>query len=113
MSGCASGPTHDYYNPAVSNPPKFKGDVTIEVVDDLAAAEKRCLDKGYTVIGKSMYAGDQPTAAELKAQAKRVHSTHVIYSLQPSGPGNIQMHVRFFGGSIGGGYEVSIIFLGK
>ena len=33
MSGCAGGPPHDYYNPAVANPPKFKGDVTIELVD--------------------------------------------------------------------------------
>lgn len=113
MCGCAGGPPHDYYNPTVSDPPSFKGDVTIELVDDLPAAEKRCVDGGYMVIGTSAYSGDQPTAAQLKAQAKRVHATHVIYSLQQAGPENMQMHVGLFGGSIGSAYGVGIIFLGK
>jgi hypothetical protein len=113
LCGCAGGPAHDYYNPVVANPPQFKGDITIELVDDLAKAEKRCVDEGYTVIGTSVYSGDQPKTADLMAQAKRVHATHVIYSLQSAGPGNMQMHVGFMGGSIGEAYGVGIVFLGK
>jgi hypothetical protein len=113
MSGCASGPTHDYYNPIVANPPKFKGDLTIELVDDLDASARHCTDEGYTVIGQSTYVGAQPKAAELTAQAKRVHATRVIYAMQSAGPTNMQMHVGFLGGSIDNGYQVSILFLGK
>jgi hypothetical protein len=113
LSGCAGGPTHDYYNPAVANPPKFKGDVTIELVDDLEAAQKKCVAEGYLVIGTSVYTGDRPKASELKAQARRVHATHVVYAMQEAGFGNMQMHAGFLGGSIGSAYSVGIVFLGK
>lgn len=113
LSGCAGGPTHDYYNPIVANPPKFKGDLAIELVDDLDASARHYTDEGYTVIGQSTYVGEQPKAAELKAQAKRVHATRVLYSLQSAGPASVQMHVGFLGGSIDNGYQVNILFLGK
>jgi hypothetical protein len=113
FTGCASGPVHDYYHPAAANPPNFKGDVTIEMVGDLDAAAKRCTDGGYMVIGASQYEGDQPTSEELMAQAKRVHASHVIYTLQPGAFGNMQMHVGVFGGSVGNSYAVNVIFLGK
>src|SRR3989442_485102 len=46
MSGCAGGPTRDYYNPALVDGPKFKGPVTMELVKDIEAEEQRCVTGG-------------------------------------------------------------------
>ena len=37
-----------------------------------------------------MYTGEQPKASELKAQAKRVHATHIIYTMREAGFGNMK-----------------------
>lgn len=112
LAGCAGGPPKDYYNPKVSNAPKYKGPVSIEVVEDIESATKQHVENGYTVIGTSVYGGNQPKAVELKAQAKRVNASKVIYHLTPPAPGS--WHVQwglFSGGS--GGYGVNIVYLGK
>src|SRR6185369_17742001 len=77
--GCASGPTHDYYIPAVIGA-KFKGPATMKLVDDLQAEKEKCLREGYTLIGSTDYTGKHPVAVELSTQANRVHANHVIYS---------------------------------
>ncbi len=110
LSACAGGPPKDYYNP--TDPPKFKGALSIEIVQDLEAAKAKCIAEGYTVIGTSVYGGDQPKRVELEAQAKRVHATKVIYHLNPHKGPSWNVHVGLFSGG-GGGYGVNIIYLGK
>jgi hypothetical protein len=113
LSACASGPAHDYYNPVVADPPKFKGPLSIELVNDLDATQKKYVSDGYTVIGTSVYQGEQPKTAELEAQAGRVHANKVIYNFAPAGMGNMQMHVHMFSGGMSEANNVSIIYLGK
>src|SRR6266436_5417830 len=52
--GCARGPTHDYYNPAMVGA-KFKGPITMALVDDVKSETENCVRDGFTVIGKSDY----------------------------------------------------------
>jgi hypothetical protein len=118
FSGCAGGPTHDYYNPATVNGPKFKGPVTMSLVDDVKAEKERLVREGYTFIGSTDYAGKYPEAVELRAQAKRAHANHVIYSVRgvPAPPGS--WHFSFGGGFGSGGTDsgyndVHIVFLGR
>jgi hypothetical protein len=118
LSGCAGGPTHDYYNPALVNGPRFKGPVTVSLVDNVVDEQKKCLADGYTVIGSTAYMGKYPEAVELNAQAKRVHANHVIYSAKriPAPPGSWHFSMGGWGG--GGGTdndscEVKIVFLGR
>ena len=116
--GCAGGPTHDYYNPAVINGQRFQGPITIALVDDVRAEKEKCLREGYTLIGSTDYVGKQPEAVELRAQAKRVHANHVIYSMErvAAKPGG--WHFGFGGGRGWGGTDsdqcgAHILFLGK
>ena len=113
LSACAGGPPKDYYNPAIADPPKFKGPLSIEIVPDLEAAKAKCLADGYVIIGTSVYGGDQPKRVELEAQAKRVHATKVIYHLDPPGQGSWKFHVGLWAGGGSGGYGVEIVYLGK
>ncbi len=122
LCGCAGGPTHDYYNPAVVGA-TFKDPITMALVDDVRAEKEKCVREGYTVIGSADYGGKYPKAAELRAQAKRVHANHVIYSsrLIPPTPGS--WNFRFgggfggfgsgSGGTGGGHHDVHIVFLGR
>ena len=118
LCGCAGGPTHDYYNPALIGGPKFKGPATMALVDDVRAEKEKALGEGYTLIGSTDYSGKYPEASELQAQARRVHANHVIYSIRgvPAPPGS--WHFSFgrgfgSGGTDGGYNEVHIVFLGK
>lgn len=67
-AGCADGPTHTYYNPAIVDGPRFKGPVTISQVKDLDSEVKKCLDQGYVIIGRTIYGGQYPKTVELTAQ---------------------------------------------
>src|SRR5438552_16747847 len=102
MAGCASGPTHDYYNPTVVGA-KYKGPVTIAQVDDLKTEVEKCQQQGYVVIGSTRYSGKYPETVELKAQAKRVGANHVVYhcTLLPAQPG--AWHFSFGGWGGNGG----------
>jgi len=116
LCGCEGGPPHTYYNPAVVGGPRFKGPVTMVLVGDVATEKDKCIREGYTVIGTADYGGDQPEAKELKAQARRVHANHVVYSVKGTTEGG--WHFRFGGGFGGGGTgsgynQVHIVFLGK
>jgi hypothetical protein len=112
LAGCVGGPPKDYYNPKISDAPKYKGPVTIEVVDDIESTTKQNVGDGYKVIGTSVYTGDQPKAVELSVQAKRVNASKVIYHLTPPAPGSWHVQWGLFGGG-SGGYGVNIVFLGK
>lgn len=116
LCGCAGGPTHDYYSPVVVDGPKYKGPITMALVDDVQTEKQKCLADGYTLIGTSDYTGKYPEAAELKAQARRAHANHVVYSVKDvSKPGSWHFSISNWGG--GGGTssqnEVHIIFFGK
>ena len=118
LCGCAGGPTHDYYNPAVVNGPRFQRPITILLVENVQAEKEKYLRDGYTFIGSTDYVGKQPEAVELRAQAKRVHANHVIYSMErvASKPGS--WHFGFGGGRGWGGTDsdqcgAHIVFLGK
>ena len=116
LCGCAGGPTHDYYSPVLNGGPKFKKPITFALVEDVAPAKAKCISDGYTLIGISDYSGKYPEACELKAQARRIHANHVIYSVRNTAkPG--EWHFRFGGGfgsgGTGGDNEVHIVFLGK
>ena len=76
LCGYAGGPTHDYYNPALVNGPKFKADYHPRV-DNLQAEKERLLKEGCTLIRSTDYTGKYSEAVELTAQAKRVHANHV------------------------------------
>src|SRR5436305_10717444 len=113
LCGCAGGPPHDYYSPAVVDGPRFKGAITMEVVDDIEAAKSRYLSDSCILLGTSNYTGDQPKANELKAQARRAHANRVVYSLKDvSRPGS--WHFNFGGFGSGGGsdhtYETRILY---
>jgi hypothetical protein len=118
LSGCAGGPTHDYYSPALANGPKLKGPITMSIVDDVQPEKQRHVAEGYTFIGETRYAGDAPKANELKAQAKRVHANLVIYSVHgtpaPEGSWHFSFGGGFGSGGTGSGYnQVDIVFMGK
>lgn len=113
LCGCAGGPPKVYYNPKTLDLPAFKGEASIEIVDDLELAQKRYVADGYRVIGTSAYGGDQPKAIELKAQARRVHASKVIYHLNAPTGSTWKFQVGMWGGSGGGGYGVYIVYLGK
>ena len=117
LCGCAGGPVHDYYNPSVVGA-KFKGPVTVELVDDIEAAKSKCLSEGYTIIGTCAYGGRFPKSDELIAQAKRVSATHVIYSSHyvpgEKGSWSFNFGSGFGSGQSGNGHDNNyIIFLGK
>jgi hypothetical protein len=118
LCGCAGGPTHDYYNPALVNGPKFNGPITIELVDDVKAEKEKCIRDGYTFIGSTSYVGKQPERVELIAQAKRVRANHVIYAMSsvPSAPGSWHFGFNRYGGGGGSDGEqcnARIVFLGR
>ena len=117
LTGCAGGPTHDYYNPVMGDA-KFKGPVTMAHVDDVSIEKEKLLSQGYALVGSTDYGGKYPESKELTAQAKRAGANHVIYSTKfvPNPPGS--WHFSFgqgfgSGGTGGGGYEVHILFFGK
>jgi len=117
LEACAGGPTKDYYNPIIYDS-HFKGQPSIEMVDNVKEAETNAVADGYTVIGRTIYGGKLPEAVELKAQARRVHANKVIYSVHYNPPQPGSWHFGF--GSMGGGggtdsgaYGVRIVFLGK
>ena len=117
LVGCAGGPTHAYYNPAVVGA-KFKGPITMALVEDVAIEKQRLVNGGYTVIGSTDYTGKHSEAVELRAQAKRAGANHVIYSSRfiPAPPGSWSFGFNRFGGgggSGGGQNEVHIVFMGK
>ncbi|HEY2084166.1 MAG TPA: hypothetical protein VGI88_15390 [Verrucomicrobiae bacterium] len=116
LCGCAGGPTHDYYSPAVVGGTRFKGPITMSLVDDVNVEKEKCLAAGYVLIGTSDYTGKYPEAAELKAQAHRAYANHVIYSVKDvSKPGSWHFSISNWGG--GGGSssenETHIVFMGK
>lgn len=116
IAGCAGGPTHDFYSPVVTDAPKFKGPVTMALVDDVQVEKQKGLADGYTLIGTSDYTGKYPEASELKAQAHRAHANHVIYSVKDvSKPGSWHFRFGSWGGSGGTSdeNEVHILFMGK
>lgn len=113
VAGCAGGPPKDYYNPIVSDPPKFKGPLSIEAVDDWDAEKKKAIENGYMLIGTSIYQGSQPKRVEIEAQAKRAHATKVIYRVGTPASGSWEVHVGLMNGGHGGGSEVRIAYLGK
>lgn len=118
LCGCAGGPTHDYYSPAIVDGPKFKGPITMALVDDLKAEKVKCVQDGYTIIGTTDYMGKYPEACELRAQAKRVNANHIIYSCERS---KGQASVRFYAGPVApwapnpmaDQFDVKIVFMGK
>jgi hypothetical protein len=117
LCGCVGGPTHKYYNPSVVGA-KFKGPVTMAMVEDVETEKARLVREGYTVIGSTDYGGKHPEAVELRKQAKRAGANHVIYSSHfvPNAPGSWSFSFgRGFGsgGSGGGHNQVRIVFLGK
>lgn len=117
VAGCAGGPTKDYYNPAIVGA-KYKGPITMALVNDAVIERDRLVQAGYTVIGTTGYSGKYPEAKELIAQAKRVGANHVIYQATyvPNTPGSWSFSFgRGFGSGSGGGgrNDVYIIFLGK
>lgn len=117
LYGCAGGPTHDYYNPAMGDA-KFKGPVTMEHVEDIAAAKEQALSNGYVLVGSTDYGGKFPESKELTAQAKRAGANHVVYAAKwipnPPGSWHFSFGQGFGGGGTGGGtYEVHILFFGK
>lgn len=118
LTACVGGPTHDYYNAAVVNGPKFKGPVTTELVDNIDDSKAKCLADGYKLIGTTSYVGKYPEAVEINKQARRVHANHVVYSAvrMPNEPGS--WHFNMFGrvgsgGTDDGNNNVHIVFLGK
>jgi hypothetical protein len=116
LFGCANGPTHSYYSPAVVGGPHFKGPLTMSLVDDVQPEKQKCLADGYTLIGTSDYNGKYPEACELRAQARRCHANHIIYSVKDvSAPGSWHFSVGSWGGSggTGGANETHIVFMGK
>lgn len=116
LSGCAGGPTHDYYSPSLVDGPKFKGPITIDLVDNVQVEKQKCLTAGYVLIGTSDYTGKYPEASELKAQAYRVDANHVIYSVKDvSKPDSWHFRFGSWGGSGGTSddNEVHIIFMGR
>jgi hypothetical protein len=117
LCGCAGGPTKDYYNPAVVGA-KFKGPATMTLVEDVQMETERLVNEGYTVIGRSIYAGEYPEADELSAQAKRAGANHVVCSAKwipaPPGSWNFRFGRGFGSGGTGGGHnDVHIVFLGR
>ena len=115
LAGCAGGPTKDYYNPAVTGA-KHSGPIVITRVDSVAAERASRERAGYTVLGTTDYGGKYPEAVELKAQARRVGASHVIYSADwvPAPPGSWSFGFGRFGGgggSGGGHNDVHIVFL--
>src|SRR5690348_11805804 len=99
-------------------PPRFKGPLTMEKVDDVEAPKAQCVRDGYVVIGTTSYVGKYPEASELKAQAKRAHANHIVYSCRyiPPAPGSWGFSFNRWGGgggSTGGQNDVRIVFLGK
>lgn len=117
LSGCA-GPLHQYYNPAVVDGPKFKGPVTMKLVQSVPAEKEAWTKEGYVLIGTADYVGKSPKAAELSSQAKRIHANHVVYSSEriPAAAGSWNFSFSRWGG--GGGspedsFKVSAVFLGR
>lgn len=118
LSGCAGGPTKDYYNPEITGGQKFKGEAVVNKVEDIKSETNKLISDGYTVIGRTDYLGKFPEAVELRAQAKRVHANRVIYSTvyHPPQPGSFNFSFGSWGGqggSGGGAHDVKIVFLGK
>jgi hypothetical protein len=118
LSGCVSGPAHDYYNPILVGGPRYTGPITLALVEDLAAEQAKCTREGYAVIGSTKYTGKPPKSNELSAQARRVHANHVIYSVKEAPLPPVTWHFTMGGWSVGGGSEadqcrVQIVFLGK
>ena len=120
LSGCAaSGPTHDYYNPMVTDA-KFKGEVTIIQVspENLDDALNQAKADGYAIIGQTIYSGKYPETVELQAQARRVHANHIVYAskLIPAQPGSWHFGFSSWGGGGGtdsGRADNRIVFMGK
>ncbi|HKQ36712.1 MAG TPA: hypothetical protein VJ063_01465, partial [Verrucomicrobiae bacterium] len=99
LAGCAGGPTHDYYNPAMTGA-KYPPPITISHVENLPAERDKLLNEGYILIGTTEYGGKYPEAVELKAQAKRVGANKVIYSTVyiPPVPGSWSFSFGRWGG---------------
>jgi hypothetical protein len=117
LTGCATGPVHDYYNPAVASA-AFAGPVMVRLVDNAATDKESYIANGYTLIGTAAWTGKLPESKELIAQAKRVHANLVIYTAHymPPQPGSWGFSFNQwggFGGSQGASSSVYVIFLGK
>lgn len=117
LVGCAGGPTKNYYNPAVVGA-KYKGPVTLTLVEDPKSEAEKCVREGYIVIGTSAYSGKLAESKEMIAQARRVGANHVVYRAHfvPAPPGSWSFSFgRGFGSGEGGGgaTDMHIVFLGK
>lgn len=117
LSGCAGGPTKDYYNPTRTDA-KFVGPATISLVPDVEAEKQKLLAEGYVEVGRTTYVGKYPESVELTTQAKRVHANHVIYSTErvSAKEGSLSFGMVAGHGWFGPAQDqtgVRIIFLGK
>ena len=86
------------------------------LVDDVNIEKGKCVSEGFTLIGTSDYTGKYPAASELRAQARRAHANHVVYSVKDvSQPGNWHFRFGSWGGAGGSSdkNEVHILFMGK
>ena len=80
LVSCASGPTYAYYIPnsrVIVQP--FKGDATLIKSFDMRSDLQRYFHNGYFLIGTSDYSGREAKMSELKAQAKRVGASVVVF----------------------------------
>ena len=118
LTGCAGGPTKDYYNPSIVGA-RFAGPVTMTLTETPKADAEKLVQEGYTIIGTSAYMGKYAEAKELKAQARRVGANRVVYGARfvPAPPGSWSFRFgpgNFGGGGSGGGStDMYIIFLGR
>jgi hypothetical protein len=115
FTGCAGGPTKDYYNPAVVGA-KSKGPVTLALTETPKAEAEKLVQQGYTIIGTSVYQGKLAESKEMIAQAKRVGANHVVYGAKfvPAPPGSWSFRLGGFGpggGSSAGSSDMYIVFL--
>ena len=119
LAGCAGGPCHDYYNPAITDA-HFDGPVTLDQVDpsQLDTEVQKCVSEGYVVVGRTVYSGEYPKANDLIKQAEHVGANHVVYRSRfvPAAPGSWHFGFGGYGGGGGtdnGGSDNDIYFLGK
>lgn len=119
LCGCVGGPTHDYYNPLVTDA-RYKGPATILQVapEEMKNALAQAKEDGYVFIGQTVYSGKYPETVELTKQARRVHANHIVYTSKfvPAPPGS--WHFGFGnwggnGGTGGGSSDNCIVFMGK
>lgn len=117
LAGCAGGPAHEFYNPAVVGA-KYPPPVTMTLTEKPRQDADRLVAQGYQMIGTAAWTGPYVEAKELQAQAKRVGANHIVYGAKyvPPQPGSWSFGFNQWGGgggSSGGMTDMLVIFLGK